>query len=98
MADTKENVERLENKVDKISDDIVDIKVTLAENTASLKEHMRRSLANEEALAVLKSEVKPIEEHVMFVNKSIKAMINLVKVVGGVLTILATAKALGLLF
>ena len=34
---------RIETKLDKVSDDITDIKVTMTRNTATLEEHVRRT-------------------------------------------------------
>jgi hypothetical protein len=40
------------------------VDVTLGKQEVQLAEHMRRSLANEEAVEILKDEVKPIVSHV----------------------------------
>lgn len=60
------------NKLDKIAEDITEIKVTLGKQEENLKEHMRRSLANEAAVEILKEELKPIKTHVDHVNGAIK--------------------------
>lgn len=39
--------ERIEIKIDKLADDITDIKVTMARNTGTLEEHVKRTNALE---------------------------------------------------
>ena len=53
--------ERIEGKIDKISEDLTEIKITLATNTASLVEHIRRT-------NLLEDEIKPIKKHVVQVQ------------------------------
>lgn len=76
---------QIDAKLDKIQDDIVEIKLTLAENTASLKEHMRRTAIAEERIEALQedgdkkielivNELKPIQKHVMLVNATVKLL------------------------
>jgi len=59
---------RLENKVDKISDDIVEIKIIMTENTASLKEHMRRTALAEKNILLLNGK---FEEDIAQINSEI---------------------------
>lgn len=54
-----------DQKLDKIQEDVTDIKVTLARNTASLEEHMRRT-------ALLESKIEPLETHADMVKGAIK--------------------------
>lgn len=56
---------RLEDKLDKISDKIGNIDVTLARQEVSLSEHIRRTNLLEEKL-------KPIEKHVAVINGGLK--------------------------
>jgi hypothetical protein len=58
---------RVETKLDKLLDDVVEIKVTLAHNTASLDEHIRRT-------NILEKQVEPIKNHVTMFTGVIKAM------------------------
>lgn len=57
---------------EKAADEIAKINVTLVAQHHTLKEHMRRSLANEEAIEVLKDELKPIQTHVTQVSGVLK--------------------------
>lgn len=60
--------QRIENKIDLIVEKISAIDVTLASQNEVLKDHTRRSLANEEAVKVLGSELKPVLSHVAIVD------------------------------
>lgn len=50
-------LKRLETKIDKVGDDLGEVK-------GDLREHMRRTAANEEGLALLRAEVEPLKAHV----------------------------------
>lgn len=54
------NDDRIFAKIDKIEDHLNSIDKTLVQQHETLKDHTRRSLANEEALEILKTEFKPI--------------------------------------
>lgn len=64
----KEDLDKINDKLDKVSEDIVSINNTLIRQEASLSEHMRRSLANEKAVDILKDELKPVATHVLQVQ------------------------------
>lgn len=53
------------DKLDAISEDMSEMKVTLAKQEISLQEHIRRT-------NLLEEKIKPIEEHVSAVNTTIK--------------------------
>ena len=58
--------------LEKISDDIVDIKVTLAKQNESLTHHVRRTDLLEEKVDILKEEVaksRSVKEFLLFVAK-----------------------------
>jgi hypothetical protein len=57
-------LERLEDKIDSVADQLSSIDKTLVANTVILEEHQRRSLANEEAVKLLESQILPIAKHV----------------------------------
>lgn len=56
---------RIEDKIDKISDRLNSIDVTLAKNTVSLEEHIKRT-------NLLEEEVKPIKKHVDMIEGALK--------------------------
>ena len=71
-----------------VKKDVSEIKVTLAEQHATLEEHMRRSLANEEAVELLRNQLKPIENHVLMVNATTKIIVAIVGSVGLIASII----------
>lgn len=62
---------RLEAKIDKMVEDISEIKITMAQNTASLETHIRRTEIAEEQISTIKDDIKPIKSHVAFVKGAI---------------------------
>lgn len=76
-----ENQEEMKN-------DVTDIKITLAEQHATLEDHTRRSLSNEEAVALLREQIKPIENHVFMVNAVVKILLGLGGAIGFIASIL----------
>lgn len=65
--------------------DVSDMKADLAAQKVILDEHMRRSLANEEAVEIMRAQIKPIEEHILKFNFTFK----LVAAVGTTLAVIA---------
>lgn len=81
---------KTEEKLDKIAEDIVEIKVTLAEQAQQLKHHIYRSDLNEENIELLRTEVKPLGKHVATVNgvlKGIGGLAVLATIVKGVIEV-----------
>lgn len=62
MSDDK--IDKIDNKIDKIQDRLSSIDSTLAAQHEVLKEHTRRSLANENAIEVLSEKLSPVLTHV----------------------------------
>lgn len=56
---------KLEDKLDKISDHISDINITLAKQSVILEEHVKRT-------NLLEEKIKPIERHVVMANGALK--------------------------
>lgn len=83
----KEDLDKINDKLDKVSEHIINIDKTLIRQEASLNEHMRRSLANEEAINILKDELKPVTIHVL-------QMKTVGKIVGGLGVLAALAVAI----
>jgi hypothetical protein len=54
------DITRIEAKLDKVIDTQAEHSATLRVQAQQLKEHMRRSDLNEEAVKILRSEVKPV--------------------------------------
>lgn len=55
-------------KLDRLSDDISDIKVVQGRQEENLGEHMRRTELAEENLELLRGEIKPIKSYVEHAN------------------------------
>lgn len=69
---SKEDFEKIHNRLNSID-------ITLAKQSVLLEEHMRRSLANEEALEIIKEELKPVFTNltiVHFIGKLIMLVIG----------------------
>jgi hypothetical protein len=62
---SEQRLGRIEEKVDKIHDAIKSIDVTLAGQHVSLAEHIRRT-------ELLETEVRPIKEHVAFMQACLR--------------------------
>lgn len=86
----EEKIDTVETKIDNVQNDILDIKLTMAENTASLKEHMFRTDLNEEAINLLRKDIEPVKSHVQFVN-------NIAKFVAVVASILLFLKQMDII-
>lgn len=56
---------RVEDKLDKVADDISHINVTIAKQEVSLKEHIRRT-------DILEDKIVPIEKHMIMFNGVLK--------------------------
>jgi hypothetical protein len=64
----EKRLDKLEEKLDTMSEQLASIDKTLVANTIILEEHQRRSLANEKAVELLESQVLPISKHVYVVS------------------------------
>jgi chromosome segregation ATPase len=73
MTDRK-LLEKLDEKMDKVEEKLGSIDVTLAKNTSSLDEHIRRTELAEEAISIIKNEMAPIQKHVTQVHTIFQAI------------------------
>ncbi len=69
MKEIKDAIKELDAKVDEHTKILASIDKTLALQAQSLEQHMRRTEAAEENLAMLRQDFKPVEGHVEFINK-----------------------------
>lgn len=83
----EQQFDRVNDKLDIISDRIGEIDKTLVRQEGQLAEHMRRSLANEEAVDRIAAELKPVLTHVEVI-KFIGKVIGLILGSGILATIL----------
>lgn len=84
MSDDK-RLERIEAKLDDVSDHIAAIDVTLGQQHVSLREHIRRT-------AILESEIQPIKRHVQIIEGFFKIVGAIVLFLGAVATIFEVAR------
>jgi chromosome segregation ATPase len=86
----KKLLEKLDEKLDKVEERLNNIDITLAKNTQSLDEHIRRTELAEEAIVIIKDELKPIQKHVTQVHTILQAIgfiSILVSIVAGIVKI-----------
>jgi chromosome segregation ATPase len=81
------NTKSLEEKLEKISEKITQIEVTMERNTGSLEKHMLRTDLSEKRLEHMEEALKPITKHVNHVEGALKllgALATLTGVVTGI--------------
>lgn len=76
------------DKIDKINDNVTEIKIVLAKQHVVLEEHIKRTLQNEVAIEGLFQELKPIKTHVGMVNLIFKILGIIVSLTTPILAIL----------
>lgn len=69
MKEIKEAIKELDQKVDEHTKILASIDKTLALQAQSLDQHMRRTEAAEENLAMLREDFKPVQNQSEFFNK-----------------------------
>lgn len=69
---------KMEDKIDRILEEITEMKITatkqeanLLRNTENLEAHMARTAQNEEMIEAIKADIEPIKKHVVFVKGAI---------------------------
>ena len=81
---------KVADRLNEVREDVSTIKVTLERNTASLEHHVRRTDIAEANLALLRAEVKPLQDW----HTTIANLLKLVAASATVLAILAAAAKL----
>ncbi len=82
-----DNFRKLESKLDKLDDRLDSVDKTLIRQEENLKEHMRRSVAAEESIQILREELKPVQKHMNHMEGALKLL-------GGITLILAVLEAI----
>ena len=77
MSNDNSKFDKIELKLDGISDDITEIKVIMARNTMSLEEHIKRT-------NILEEKLEPVEAHVLKVEGATQFVLILAKILGGI--------------
>jgi fibronectin type 3 domain-containing protein len=96
MAVDREFLERVYDKLEAMSKDMAEMKVSLAEQKESIKYHIYRTDLAEQNIELLRQEQKPIQEHVVFVSGAMKFIGAIALIAGLAGTILGIAKGFGL--
>jgi len=74
MDDLKKLLEKMDEKLDKVSTDITDIKVVQSAQASDLKHHIFRTDLAERHITALEAGIKPIEKHVSQLNGVLKLL------------------------
>lgn len=80
--------DRIHNKLDKIEEKLSQIDATLVRNTVSLEHHMLRTQQNEEMIALLHNDLKPIKTHVAHLQGVAKALTITSVLLGSIVALL----------
>lgn len=82
-----EIINKIFDRQEEMMKDISEIKIEMVKDISEikvdLKEHMRRSVANEQAIEILKEEFKPVRTHVDYVKGGLK-LIGIVSLIFGI--------------
>lgn len=79
---------KIDNKVDKISEDIVEIKITQTKHEANLSEHMKRSDSLEKLYNHLSEEVHPLKNDVERIKGGFQLITVLASIIASILGVL----------
>lgn len=78
------DLERIYETLDKIDNDLTDLKIISAKQEENIKEHIRRTELAEENLTLLRQEIEPLKQHVIVIN-------GILRVIGAVSVIIGSA-------
>ena len=70
----KEQLDRIEEKVDVVENRISNIDVTLAKQAKDLEHHIYRTDLAEQQIELLRGEIQPIKKHVYLVDATLKVI------------------------
>jgi archaellum component FlaC len=68
----KDQLDKIEAKVEKIEDSISNIDITLAKQAKDLEHHIYRTSLAEENIELLRTELQPVKKHVALVDAGLK--------------------------
>lgn len=78
------DLERIYETLDKIDNDLTDLKIISAKQEENIKEHIRRTELAEENLTLLRQEIEPLKHHVIVIN-------GILRVIGAISVIIGSA-------
>jgi DNA repair ATPase RecN len=94
VEELKKSVERVEEKLDKVSEELSQIRVVQAEQAADLKHHIRRTEASEVRIEMVEERLLPLVE---FKHKLDGAFLLIGKIGSGLALIFAAVKTIEVL-
>lgn len=74
----------LNSKIDSLDDRVDNVDKTLIKQELQLAEHIRRTNQNEQMIKDLRSDLKPVEDHVKYVSGGMK-LLGLISLLAGIL-------------
>lgn len=80
---TNKLLEVLLDRTEAQASQLTDIEKILVHQEANLREHMRRTDAAEESLALLREQIKPLEKHKSMIDGALK-LIGLIGIIAGI--------------
>lgn len=75
-----EIIARIESKLDKVQEDMTEVKVTLAQNTSDIAYHIKRSDMTDEQVKLLQDRVVKVETSDNRINWTIRVVIGIAAV------------------
>jgi septation ring formation regulator EzrA len=86
-------IDKLDSKVDRLDQRLDNVDTTLAKQHEQLENHIFRTELNEENIAMLRDDFKPIQKHVVMISGALKAIGILSVVIGTISGIIEVLKA-----
>lgn len=68
----REQLDKIDEKVDRIESKISSIDVTLAKQSKDLEHHIYRTDLAETNIELLRNEIQPVKKHIAFMDASLK--------------------------
>lgn len=68
MSKMDDMLKKIDSKLETISSDLTDMKVTIAKQEENIKLHIYRTEIAEENIEILKTKLEPIDTHVKYVH------------------------------
>ncbi len=70
----KEQLTKIEDKLDRVDEKLSSIDVTLARQAKDLEHHIYRTSLAEENIELLRTELQPVKKHVALIDAGLKIM------------------------
>jgi hypothetical protein len=87
--------DRLYELLDRIGEDLSELKITVAKQEENIKEHIRRTEIAEQNLEIIHNEIRPLKEHVIVINAVLKGIGVISVIIGSAAGFFQLAKSIG---